>query len=897
MLYNLIIAPIEMIVDWVFIFFYKNFMMGAIGAVVGVSFVINFLALPVYNIADGLQEVERRKEKSMERWVRHIKHAFKGDEQFMMLSEYYRQNDYHPLYVLRSSLSILIEIPFFIAAYHYLSHNTLLSGSSFWIFRDFGAPDGLLRFSIAGKLVVINILPIIMTLINFVSGAIYTKDATLREKSQLYVIALIFLALLYSSPSGLVLYWILNNLFSLVKNIVLKLKHPGRITHILVSIVITLFGYYVFHGGYSDTGKAYYVAFALFIYLLPVISYGIRKAFSMLPEVDTGEGTRLSLTVLSGLGLALLAGLVLPSSAIASSPVEFSYLGSTADPSSYVYTSLSIFLGLFLFWPFCLYKMFGKSVRKVLPALFFSLLVSALLNVYLFKQRYGDLTTSFELEYSIRNITIVQAVLPILIFILLLVVYYLLALKKRSSILVFVALTLLLAELFLGIMKMSTIRSSFREYEDKLEERDSRSSLSTYDTVYHFSRTKKNVVVFFLDRAIGSFLPQIFEENPDIAADFADFTNYSNTISFSTNTVTGIPPILGGYEYTPIKFNERSSELLRDKHNEATLVMPRLFLDAGYDITITDPPLPNYLWKGDMYAFRPYPEMHVEELTERYFTRFAKEKGLLLEDFEDRNCRKEIRNFSLLQMLCPLLRDLFYSHFKADMSDALDVGGVSATEYLGQFSSLYYLSEITDFSSEKDNFIFIENDTPHNAISLDENYELPKKKESTRVTRHYDVNVASLKRVGIWLRYLKENGAYDNTRIVIVSDHGKDIDLPAFSAFENPSIPSSFDCLLLYKDFDQREGSENTDFMTNADTLFLITKGLGLSDTNPFTNRKFTVEKDGGVDVYICQDWNPNHFRGSRTFNLSDDQAYHVMDNIYDPANWTVLTEWKGGKN
>jgi hypothetical protein len=36
-----------------------------------------------------------------------------------------------------------------------------------------------------------------MTLINIVSGAIYTKGFPLREKVQLYLMALIFLVLLY----------------------------------------------------------------------------------------------------------------------------------------------------------------------------------------------------------------------------------------------------------------------------------------------------------------------------------------------------------------------------------------------------------------------------------------------------------------------------------------------------------------------------------------------------------------------------------------------------------------------------------------------------------------------------------------------------------------------------
>ena len=240
MLYNLIIAPIEFIVDWVFrMCLNKVGTESVIYCVVVISIVINILALPLYNIADALQEKERKLVKSLEFRVKRIKKAFKGDEQFMMLSEYYRQNNYHPLYALRSSLSILIEIPFFIAAYHYLSNCDALLGSKFWIFKDLGGPDQLFKFTVGTKLIIINILPIIMTLINFVSGAVYTKEAPVKEKVQLYAVACIFLVLLYNSPSGLVIYWILNNLFSLAKNVVLKTKKPGAILFAFIAFCLT----------------------------------------------------------------------------------------------------------------------------------------------------------------------------------------------------------------------------------------------------------------------------------------------------------------------------------------------------------------------------------------------------------------------------------------------------------------------------------------------------------------------------------------------------------------------------------------------------------------------------------------------------------------------------------
>ena len=150
-LYNIIIAPIELVIEFVFCFYKAKIgVAGIMGAIVAVSLAVNFLALPLYNIADRMQEKERDMQQRLSHWVTHIKKHFKGDERFMMLQTYYRENGYHPLYALRSSLSILIEIPFFIAAYHFLSHSTSLQGARFAFLSDLGAPDGLLKISLGG---------------------------------------------------------------------------------------------------------------------------------------------------------------------------------------------------------------------------------------------------------------------------------------------------------------------------------------------------------------------------------------------------------------------------------------------------------------------------------------------------------------------------------------------------------------------------------------------------------------------------------------------------------------------------------------------------------------------------------------------------------------------------
>ncbi len=155
--------------------------------------------------------------------------ASSGDEQYMILSTFYKQNHYHPMMALRSSFGLLIQIPFFMAAYNYLSNSEHLKNISFYFLKNLGEPDKLLTLKIGATLISINVLPIVMTLINVISSAIYTKGFPLKEKIQVYALAAIFLVLLYNSPCGLVFYWILNNLFSLAKNIILKMKKPGNL--------------------------------------------------------------------------------------------------------------------------------------------------------------------------------------------------------------------------------------------------------------------------------------------------------------------------------------------------------------------------------------------------------------------------------------------------------------------------------------------------------------------------------------------------------------------------------------------------------------------------------------------------------------------------------------------
>jgi len=269
-LYTLFIFSLEKIIELIYIFAFRVSRNPAI-SVLGVSLAVSVLTLPLYFMAEKHQQLERDIQKKMKSAVDNIRAVFKGDERFMLLSTYYRQNGYHPLYSLRSSISLIIQIPFFIAAYQFIANLEAIKWISFGPISDLARPDSIIKMQNFS----INVLPVLMTLINVVSAFIYTKGLLFKDKVQLYGMAALFLILLYNSPSGLVLYWTGNNLFSLIKNILQKIKHPKIIIFILLAISCISLDIYLifFHRGLLEKR----ILVAIIAALMPVLPFISKK--------------------------------------------------------------------------------------------------------------------------------------------------------------------------------------------------------------------------------------------------------------------------------------------------------------------------------------------------------------------------------------------------------------------------------------------------------------------------------------------------------------------------------------------------------------------------------------------------------------------------------------------
>lgn len=902
-LYNLIIFPLELLVEFIFVFFMKGFDHRVL-AIAGISLVTSVATLPLYSIAEKLQRAERETRRKLAPGIQKIKAVFKGDERYMILSTYYRQNHYHPIYALRNSLSLLIQIPFFIAAFNFLSKLEQLNGQGFLFINDLGAPDGMLQF--LG--ISIHVLPIIMTIINILSGILYTKDFALRDKLQTYGISIVFLLLLYNSPSGLVLYWTLNNIFSLFKNIFHRFKSPLKITYLIASILMVAATIIIIVINPTiSTIKIFAISgitvlFCLLPLWLRMGSYLYRK---YLHDFENDDKSKLLLLILSCVVLWLLNGMVIPSNLIVSSTVEFAYTGEVDNPLMFLIYAANIFLGIWCFWPIAIYTMFGKPTKTIIAL--FMLMVAALSlgNTFIFTGDYGVVNALLQFENInlLKQHSMTMLFAPLLFGVALLFVFLNLVRYRKGKLLISGLSVVIIALAFTGTYNGWNIQQEFKTIRATHTEQDKiTDGLHVVEPFYHLSGDGQNVIIIMLDRAISSYFPYILEQFPELKNQYRGFTYYPNTVSFGRSTMLGVPALMGGYEYTPDNINKRVSEKLVDKHNESMLVLPRIFAEGGYDVTVTDPPFSNYTWSGDLTPFEPYPEIRVANISALYALPYKRDHS----DVLDKNNSissvifEYLPVFTLLKTSPPILRELVYDDgnyfLSKNISNNLD-------EFLASYGQLFYLRELTDYTGVGNTYTFIDNETVHEPVILQSPEYEPRstvteifipfdgnKILSKRDIGTYHVNVAAVKRIGLWLEKLQHDGMYNNTRIIIVADHGRDVFVPSFKHFsKDQNVYGDYNPLFLAKDFNSQSPLiiDNT-FMTNADAALLAVEDLGISTINPFTGKDLyeNVNKEV-VNVYRGP-WAAKPSMGP-IFDFDYSRSYTVRDNIFVESNWKNL--------
>ena len=154
-------------------------------------------------------------------------------------------------------------------------------------------------------------------------------------------------------------------------------------------------------------------------------------------------------------------------------------------------------------------------------------------------------------------------------------------------------------------------------------------------------------------------------------------------------------------------------------------------------------------------------------------------------------------------------------------------------------------------------------------------------------------------------KIIAHRGIYDNTRIIIASDHGnygieegfeKDDDLDNKVRDTNYSGRGHYHPLLLFKDFDKRSDELIIDdtFMTTADIPSILLNNLVQRPVNPFTDKIIPVDtvqlKQNGVIISTSDKHQPA-YNGKYKYTIGENNWWLVKDNIFKSENWTQVKQ------
>lgn len=1007
--FDTLLAPFIFIIEQLFLQSLK--LSGNHGlAIVLLSFWISLILLPIFILIERAKKKDDAVKLKMKPLVDEIKRCYKGQERYYYLKTLNRQHNYSPLRSLIPILSLLLQIPFFIAAYQFLEGFEPLSGESFLFIKDLSAPDGLLGS--------INILPILMTVVNLVTAFFYTRNGDTGERRQMLIVAGVFLVLLFKLPSGLVLYWTMNNVFSFFrlfitnpevfkrgisdkekegilhdlklkyssyKSLVIKLfginslivfgsqlywaltnyfddfilrliatpfvgitltiivifiiegykwgsplikhirikpvwffgllflslylllssafyykeEHEGllKLAFVFTMIIESLGILYFFRMRNSTNRILYYLSsntilLLLFVQFSNFISYltagkfsfnifnfqflieqvswanfiasGIVIAFICLPFYLIQIKYKLELTlkkqyVILILSVFYITGLVFfwnPMIVYASYPDNFNFPANAFLKNNFI-PFIILFWGAILF-----YLIMPKKVKPFLLVFYVSLAILVFLYSSIIPFNVGTLQVSaFSEENKLMVKWYYYLTEAVLIFGVFYAVIYLI--KKKHNSFLAIGLSLILFFLIGQSLYRAIDTGSFfqKKLTGSLDEDNQIKEIS-------FSTDKENILLFVIDGAQAWYMHDIVLEDPELKNIYQGFTYYPNTLAMGNYTYASMPSMMNGYDYSIENLNKMEDKPIYQKTSESTELFYNRIKDKGYFFTST---ILRYS-SIDHSKFDNYIPAWDEGWTKRLAL------GKPNEMWYTRLWENALFTSSPL-----FLKPKVYNNRKWVVKDNPNINSSDLQKY----NFVRVLPKISNIDSNEKNFIFIHSLFTHNPWDyITDDNQLIREVSPYKNQKWFTYTFAE------WLNWMKENNVYDNTKIILVADHGPDWwhyqketdpgNAPiVYSDNDNLTINRflHLNPLLLVKDFNQSEPLiEDWRIMSNSDVHSIA---FGIDDPT----------KGEPLDRTFTTHYTRWHTDLRTRIKYENKAKFRVSGNVYDMNNWIEVTE------
>ncbi len=192
-------------------------------AIIAITIIIRLVFLPLTVKSMASMKEMQVKMQALKPKMDALKEKYKDDKakQNAELMKLYTSHGVNPLSSLGGCLPMLVQLPVFIALYDVLLYSIELRHSSFLWISDLSEPEFL--FNIPGIEIPFRILPLAMGLSWYASQKM-TPTPSMGTENQLQMkmmefMPLIFTVMFWGLPSGLILYWTVSNILSIVQQL------------------------------------------------------------------------------------------------------------------------------------------------------------------------------------------------------------------------------------------------------------------------------------------------------------------------------------------------------------------------------------------------------------------------------------------------------------------------------------------------------------------------------------------------------------------------------------------------------------------------------------------------------------------------------------------------------
>lgn len=277
---------------------------------------------------------------------------------------------------------------------------------------------------------------------------------------------------------------------------------------------------------------------------------------------------------------------------------------------------------------------------------------------------------------------------------------------------------------------------------------------------------KKNVIVFCLDAMDTVELEQIRTEYPDLWDDYTGFTYFNNVVGSGMPTHYGVPFLLSG-EYP--QYDESWTTYNQQRWNRSTLLSD--ISDAGYSVGVYSDTFANGLEPVSHIAMNVNADDGQEsEAPDTFGTIAAMTKASLYRDMP-----------WLFKAPFWYYTDEINASMKGESGQAVNRDSLDDETYTlndpKYYSTLISLGLSADDDSQTGAFRFIHLFGSHEPFNMDENAQDtsggPVTPGTADTSTSFQQTRGALHIVAEYINQLKELGVYDNTTIIVTSDHGR----------------------------------------------------------------------------------------------------------------------------